>query len=93
MTKNLFRYYAMRFVAELSLIRLQYPKRLREEPVVLFVDGHPRRWDFKACLILWHFNVDCVTFSGHITPVTNVRRVSGRPSEARVQKAGSVGKL
>ena len=65
MTKNLFRYYAMCFVAELSLIRLQYPKRLREEPVLLFVDGHPSRWDFKACLILWLFNVDCVTFPGH----------------------------
>ena len=65
MTKNLFRFYAITFVAELSLIRLRLPKPLRDEPVLLFVDGHPSRWDFKANLIFWLFNVDVVTFPGH----------------------------
>ena len=65
MTKGLFRYYAMTFVTELSLIRLRLPASLREEPVLLFVDGHPSRWDFLANLIFCTFNVDVVTFPGH----------------------------
>ena len=65
MTKGLFRYHAMTFVTELSFIRLRLPPSLRDEPVLLFVDGHPSRWDFLANLIFWLFNVDVVTFPGH----------------------------
>lgn len=65
MTRNIFRFYALTFVAELSLLRLQLPKELREEPVLLFMDGHPSRWDFYANLIFWAFNVDVITFPGH----------------------------
>lgn len=53
------------FVAELQMIRLRLPPELRHEPVLLFLDGHPSRWDFYANLIFWTFNVDVVTFPGH----------------------------
>ena len=65
MTKNLFRFYALTFVSELSVLRLSLPARIRNEPVLLFVDGHPSRWDFRANLLFWLFNVDVVTFPGH----------------------------
>ena len=65
MTRNLFRFYAITFVAELQMIRLRLPPELRHEPVLLFLDGHPSRWDFYANLIFWTFNVDVVTFPGH----------------------------
>ena len=47
MTKHLFRFYALTFVAELSRIRLQLPAHLRDEPVLLFLDGHPSKLMFK----------------------------------------------
>ena len=65
MTKHLFRFYALTFVAELSRIRLQLPAHLRDEPVLLFLDGHPSRWDFRANLVFWLMNVDVLTFPGH----------------------------
>ena len=65
MTRNLYRFYALTFVAELSIIRLRLPESLREEPVLLFVDGHSSRWDFRANLLFWLFNVDVLSFPGH----------------------------
>ena len=64
MTKKLFRFYALTFVAELALLRLSLSSHLRNEPALLFLDGHPSRWDFRANLIFWLFNVDVVTFPG-----------------------------
>ena len=65
MTKVIFRYFAMIFVSELQVIRLRLPPEIRNEPALLFVDGHSSRLDFRANLILWLFNVDCLSFPGH----------------------------
>ena len=47
------------------MLRLSLSSHLRNEPALLFLDGHPSRWDFRANLIFWLFNVDVVTFPGH----------------------------
>lgn len=65
MTKSVYRYFALTFVAEVSRLRAQWPESLRDEPILLFVDGHPSRWDFVANLIFWTFNIDVVCFPGH----------------------------
>lgn len=65
MTKALFRYYAMLFVSEVSFLRPRWPREVQEEPVLLLLDGHPSRWDFKANLIFYLFNVDVLSFAGH----------------------------
>ena len=65
MTKNIYRYFAMTFVAEVSFLRARWPEELRNEPILLFVDGHGSRWDFAANLIFWLFNIDVVCFPGH----------------------------
>ena len=65
MTKAIFRYFAMIFVAEVSFLRTRWPKELQDEPVLLFVDGHPSRWDFRANLLFYLFNIDVVTFPRH----------------------------
>lgn len=69
MTRALFRYYALTFVSELSLIRLRLPAAIRDQPALLLLDGHPSRWDFLANLIFYLFNVDVLTFPGHTTHV------------------------
>lgn len=65
MTKNCYRYYAITFVAQLSFMRASWPENLREEPALLFVDGHSSRYDFTANLIFWLFDVDVLCFPGH----------------------------
>ena len=65
MTRVIFRYFALIIVSELQMIRLRLPPEIRNEPALLFVDGHSSRLDFRANLILWLFNVDCLSFPGH----------------------------
>jgi hypothetical protein len=76
MTKTLFRYYAILFVAELSHYRLTLPDGLHEEPVLLIVDGHKSRYDFLALLILFAFNVDVIILPPHSTHITQPFDVS-----------------
>ena len=64
-TKNIYRYFAITFISEISFHRLRMPSNLRDEPILLFVDGHGSRWDFKANLIFWLYNVDVLSFPGH----------------------------
>ena len=65
MTRNIFRYFSLIFVSELQIIRLRLPSEIRNEPALLFVDGHSSRLDFRANLIFWLFNVDVLSFPGH----------------------------
>ena len=76
MTKNCFRYYAITFVAQLSFLRASWPENLRDESVLLFVDGHSSRYDFVANLIFWLFDVDVVCFPGHSSHLLQMFDVS-----------------
>ena len=76
MTRNLFRFYALTFVAQLQQLRAKWPDNLRKETALLFVDGHQSRWDFRACLIFWLFDVDLLTFPGHCTHLLQMFDVS-----------------
>lgn len=76
MTKNIFRFFAMIFVSEISFLRLRWPRELRDEPVLLFLDGHPSRWDYQANLLFWLFNIDVLTFPGHCTHLLQMFDIS-----------------
>jgi hypothetical protein len=76
MTKSLFRYFAILFVAELSHYRLILPEGIRDEPILLILDGHTSRYDFLALLILFAFNVDVLILPPHSTHVTQPFDVS-----------------
>ena len=52
-------------LSEISFMGPHWPRELQEEPVLLLLDGHPSRWDFKANLIFYCFNVNVLTFAGH----------------------------
>lgn len=65
MTKSLFRFFAMSFIADISHLRAQWPKEIRDEPILLLCDGHASRWDFKANLLFYLFNIDVLTYPGH----------------------------
>ena len=87
MTRNSFRFYALTFVAKLSLVILRLPKELREEPVLLFMDGQPSRWAFYANLSFWTFNVDVITFPGHSSHLLQMFDVAiAAPLKSEIKK-------
>ena len=58
MTKNLFLYYCLNIVSQISLYRQQLDQSIRNEPILLIVDGHPSRFSFLCCYIFYLFNID-----------------------------------
>ena len=69
MTKNLFLYYCLNIISQISIYRLQLPKNLRDELILLIVDGHPSRSTFLACYILHLFNIDLLLLPPHTSHI------------------------
>lgn len=65
MTKNLFTYYAIYLICQISHYRLTLPHEIRNERFLLLLDGHPSRNNFIAALILYLFEVDLVLLPPH----------------------------
>ena len=65
MTSNIFIFYCLYLVCQLSSYRLTLPQKLREEPILFLSDGHPSRYTFKALLILYLFNIQLVLIPPH----------------------------
>ena len=75
-TMNIFEYYALLLVCQLSQYRMTLPKNLRNERILLLLDGHPSRFTFKACLILYLFDVDVVLIPPHTSHLLQAFDVS-----------------
>ena len=69
MTKSLFTFWVILFVAEVQIYRLSLPPQLRDRPILLIVDGHASRMNFDAAYILHIFNIDCLVLPGHCSHV------------------------
>ncbi len=69
MNKDCFIIYVLYFCSFLTHYRLQLPPDLRDEPVLLIVDGHSSRENYLANYILNIFNVDLLVLPGHCTHV------------------------
>ena len=65
MTKNLFLYYCLNIVSQISLYRQQLDQSIRNEPILLIVDGHPSRFSFLCCYIFYLFNIDLLLLPPH----------------------------
>lgn len=65
MTHNLFTYYSLLLICQLSYYRLTLLRNLQNERFLLLVDGHSSRINFKAALIFYIFYVDLVLISPH----------------------------
>ena len=64
-TSNTFIYYCLLLVCQISSYRLTLPEKTRNERFLLLVDGHPSRFTFKGCLILYLFDIDLVLLPPH----------------------------
>ena len=65
MTSDIFTYYCLLLVCQVSHYRLTLPDHLRSERILLLVDGHPSRNNFKAALILYLFGIELVLIPPH----------------------------
>jgi hypothetical protein len=69
MNRNIFTAWAICFCSELSFYRMTLPDALRNESVLLVLDGHPSRLNLEALVILDAFDVDVLCLPSHCTHV------------------------
>lgn len=65
MNKRLFIIYALFMCSQIQMYRMTLSPALREEPILLILDGHGSRINFTAALIFYIFNVDVLVLPGH----------------------------
>lgn len=67
MTKNIFVYFCVLLICQLSHYHLTLPDELKNERFLLIVDGHKSRDNFFAALLLYLFNIDLLILpSSHL---------------------------
>lgn len=64
-TSNIFTYYCILLVCQLSQYRMTLQPKIREDPILFISDGHPSRYSFKALLILYLFNIQFLLIPPH----------------------------
>jgi hypothetical protein len=69
MNRNVFNCWAICFGCELSVDRLTLPGEIRDEPVLLILDGQISRLNVTALTILDAWNRDVLCVTGHSTDV------------------------
>ena len=65
MNKSLFMYWAMIFVAEMSKYRLFLPQQLRNQRILLILDGHKSRANYFVANLLDSYGIDVLILPGH----------------------------
>ena len=65
MNKKLFTYWALCFLSEILIYRLQLPASLRHERILLILDGHKSRANFFVAKLFDHFGIDILILPGH----------------------------
>lgn len=75
-TKNTFIYYCLILICQLAIYRQNLPSQIRDDRILLIVDGHPSRYSFTACLILYLFNIDLVLLPPHTSHLLQAFDVS-----------------
>ena len=69
MNKDCFVIYVLYFCSYVTHYRLTLPQQLRDEPILLIVDGHLSRENYLANYILNLFNIDLLVLPGHCTHI------------------------
>lgn len=67
MTKPLFLAFVTHFISEITKYRLQLPENLKEQKILLIVDGHSSRYTPEALILLKKFNIELLVLPPHCT--------------------------
>ena len=65
MNKNIFTYWALIFLTDISLYRLGLPIELRNQRILLLLDGHKSRNNYFVARVFDYFGIDILIFPGH----------------------------
>ena len=65
MNKNLFTYWGLLFLTEISIYRLSLPLKIRNKRILLLLDGHKSRNNYFTARVFDSFNIDILIFPGH----------------------------
>lgn len=65
MTKDLFTYFCIILICQISHYRLTLPEKLQNERFLLIVDGHKSRENFNALCLLYLFGIDILLLPPH----------------------------
>lgn len=69
MNKDCFVLYSICFCVQISQYRLKLLLNIRNDPILLIVDGHPSRRNFLANYIFSSFNIDVLILPGHTSHI------------------------
>ena len=65
MNKKLFTYWGLIFLAEITTYRLTLPRNLRDQRILLIVDGHKSRANYFVARLFDLYGIDILVFPGH----------------------------
>jgi hypothetical protein len=75
-TKNIFTFWCICFIAQVQYYRLTLPEEIRDQNILLILDGHKSRINLDAAVLLAFFNITVLILPGHTTHVLQVFDIS-----------------
>ena len=76
MNKEIFTYWGLLFLSEISLYRLSLPPDLRDQRILLLLDGHKSRNNSFIAMVFDIFKIDILIFPGHTSHILQAFDVS-----------------
>ena len=76
MNKKIFTYWGLLFLTEISKYRLDLPPELRDQRILLLLDGHKSRINFFIAKVFEAFKIDILIFPGHTSHILQAFDVS-----------------
>lgn len=76
MTKKAFLYYSLIFISNISIYRLNLNEKIRNEPILLILDGHASHVNFYAAYLLYLFNIDLLLILPHTSHLSSAFDIS-----------------
>jgi hypothetical protein len=73
---NIFTFWCICFIAQIQNYRLNLPEEIRDDNILLILDGHKARINLDAAILLAYFNITVLVLPGHTTHVLQVFDIS-----------------
>ena len=76
MNAKIFTYWALTFLAQISIYRLELPPELRNQRILLLLDGHRSRINYFVSRLFDFYGIDILIFPGHTSHILQAFDVS-----------------
>lgn len=68
-TKKGFLYYSLLIISEISTYRFSLNEKIRDDPILLILDGAPSHLDFLSAYLFYLFNIDLLLIPPHTSHI------------------------